>query len=90
MSKHHRRIPAKRWARIRCAILRRDRYRCRACGKPGRLEIDHVIPLQRGGHPTDPGNLQTLCTDCHFQKNMREKDLHPDRRAWLEFVGRIG
>lgn len=37
-----------------------------------RLEVDHVTPLSEGGHPFDPGNLQTLCGDCHADKSARE------------------
>jgi len=48
-----------------------DRY-----GKPHErayeLEVDHITPLSEGGHPFDPGNLQTLCTDCHQDKSAQE------------------
>jgi 5-methylcytosine-specific restriction endonuclease McrA len=36
------------------------------------LEVDHIIPVSEGGHPFDPANLQTLCTDCHKHKTARE------------------
>lgn len=32
-----------------------------------RLEVDHIQPITDGGHPFDPGNLQTLCSDCHTE-----------------------
>lgn len=36
------------------------------------LEVDHIVPVSEGGHPFDPGNLQTLCEDCHQEKTSRE------------------
>lgn len=36
------------------------------------LEVDHIEPIVEGGHPFDPGNLQTLCTECHRDKTAAE------------------
>jgi len=36
------------------------------------LHVDHITPVSEGGHPFDPGNLQTLCEDCHQEKTARE------------------
>lgn len=33
----------------RWAVLRHDGFRCQACGKAGRLECDHVKPIDAGG-----------------------------------------
>ncbi len=49
-------------------ILRRDRYRCGICRKfGGDLEVDHVIPVCRGGRDTVT-NLRTLCKACNRRK----------------------
>lgn len=56
--------------RLRFQILRRDGYTCQYCGKTGKdseLEIDHVIPVSRGG-TNDEGNLQVACRDCNRGK----------------------
>ncbi len=59
--------------RIRYAILVRDRFTCRICGKapsthPGTaLHIDHIIPESRGG-TLDESNLRCLCGDCNIGK----------------------
>lgn len=53
--------------RLRPLIFERDGYRCRRCGSTSRLEVDHVIPLARGGS-NDPSNLQTLCFPCNRRK----------------------
>jgi len=36
------------------------------------LEVDHINRIADGGHPFDPGNLQTLCSECHKDKTARE------------------
>jgi 5-methylcytosine-specific restriction endonuclease McrA len=36
------------------------------------LEVDHIMPIADGGHPFDPGNLQTLCEKCHKAKTADE------------------
>ena len=76
---------SRRWRRLRDWVFTRDRWRCRACGKAGRLECDHVRPIQQGGAQWDAANLQALCRGCHFAKTYRERHPageHPDIRAW--------
>lgn len=85
-SRFHAAIPSWEWVRLRKRILERDGYRCRACGKPGRLEVDHVIPLHQGGAALDPANLQTLCRTCHFLKTGLEKNIDPERLAWRRYL----
>ena len=47
MSRHHTRLNACRWDPVRRAVFERDHFRCVGCGSAGRLEADHVTPLQR-------------------------------------------
>lgn len=93
MSRHHIHLNVHRWARIRCQVLDRDGWRCRACGRAGRLECDHVRPLERGGDPYDITNLQTLCRSCHIAKTRREAEeagrAVPGRSAWVEMISEI-
>lgn len=62
--------------KMRFSIYERDDYRCRYCGISGRynksvqLEIDHIIPIAKGGKSTDD-NLQTLCRKCNKEKGDR-------------------
>ena len=55
----------------RFAILQRDNFRCQYCGRTPkddiRLEIDHIIPLCKGGLNED-GNLITACFECNRSK----------------------
>ena len=59
--------------RLRCRILQRDHFRCRACGRSPatdpavKLQIDHIHPRSQGGKST-ADNLQTLCDRCNSGK----------------------
>jgi 5-methylcytosine-specific restriction endonuclease McrA len=43
---------------------------CAACGSTESIEIDHIIPINRGGQHSI-GNLQPLCRSCNASKNDR-------------------
>ena len=93
MSKHHIVLRYKRWQQVRRTVFKRDGWRCVECGRAGRLECDHVTPLQRepGQDPFDPNGLQTLCRACHIEKTRAEnrRELTPDERAWRELVAEL-
>ena len=93
MSRHHAHLNTRRWAAVRRAAFRRDGYRCTACGKAGRLECDHITPLQRGPgqDPFDPNGLQSLCRECHIEKTARgnRRPLTPAELAWRELVAEL-
>jgi len=60
---------------LRYKILHRDGFKCRSCGRTAdhdgvSLEVDHVIPLAKGGS-SDPINLQVLCKDCNRGKHVK-------------------
>jgi len=55
---------------LRHKILKRDRFTCQACGARApdvELEVDHKIPVSKGG-TDDESNLTTLCVDCNRGK----------------------
>ena len=85
MSRFHLHIDRRAWARARRAALDRDNWRCCQCGRAGRLEVDHIRPLARGGDPLDLDNLQSLCKSCHFAKTRAEND-GPIRARFRAFV----
>jgi len=62
---------------LRYNILRRDGFRCRLCGRTAqdgvKLEVDHIIPISRGGKTTYD-NLQTLCKECNRGKGAKMDD----------------
>ena len=92
-SQHHRRLSYKRWQSTRRAVFHRDGFRCVMCGKSGKLECDHVTPLQRqpGQDPYDINGLQALCRTCHIEKTRREnrRPLTPAELAWRELVAEL-
>lgn len=59
-------------ASARFRILRRDKFQCRYCGQAApfvTLEVDHVIPVAKGG-TSDDSNLITACLDCNRGKGV--------------------
>lgn len=53
-------------------IRRRDGDKCVKCNSKKLLEVDHIVPLFKGGR-NDDDNLQTLCRKCHREKT--EEDM---------------
>jgi hypothetical protein len=75
---HDRSIPDE----VRREVLRRDGYKCKACGwshdewnpsDPRHLELHHVKHHAQGGENVE-GNLKTLCTVCHDKLHRTEKE----------------
>src|SRR5215467_9419132 len=52
---------------IRATVLVRDGGRCRRCRRSINLEMDHIVPVSKGGK-TEESNLQTLCRRCNRVK----------------------
>jgi hypothetical protein len=62
--------------REREAVLMRDGFRCRNCGRSPRedgikLHVDHIEPWSKGG-TNDLENLQALCEECNLGKSDQE------------------
>ena len=91
MSRHHVHFNKARWAAVRRVVLERDGWWCLKCGRAGRLEVDHVVPLKRGGDPGALTNLQALCRACHIEKTRREnrRELTPAESAWRDLVAQL-
>ncbi|WP_079053790.1 HNH endonuclease signature motif containing protein [Streptomyces graminilatus] len=60
------------WSKRRARVLTRDRFRCQLCGAREQLEVDHIVPVARGGS-WEPDNLWVLCKPCHKRKTYSEK-----------------
>ena len=73
------RLSSSRWQPLRRAVLERDGYRCRECGRSGALEVDHVVRRHDGGSDA-LDNLQSLCRDHHLIKTRNENTTVP--RDW--------
>lgn len=59
--------------RLRPYILERDGYVCRRCGATDDLQMDHLIPVSRGG-TNDLDNLAILCRPCNLNKRAKTWD----------------
>lgn len=88
MSRNHVRLNPRRWAAVRRAAFERDGWRCRECGRAGRLEAHHEPPLRDGADPYDLDGILTLCRDCHIERH-RPDDMTPGRAEWLDMVREI-
>ena len=98
MSRHHARLDRARWERTRRAVFARDGWRCVRCGKAGRLECDHVVPLEcdPAQDPYDPAGCQTLCRSDHIAKTRaerlatrRRRPVAPAVAAWRGLVAEL-
>lgn len=56
---------------MRLAVLEADGYKCRRCGSTEKLQVDHIVPVFRGGDRSFE-NGQTLCRGCHLEKTSRD------------------
>lgn len=55
-----------------------DKYgnRCLKCGKEGKMSVDHVVPLSKGGSNWIT-NIQPLCFPCNASKHTETIDYRP-------------
>jgi HNH endonuclease len=60
---------------LRAEVLLRDGGQCRRCRRAINLEVDHIVPVSKGGK-TEESNLQTLCRRCN-------------RRKWKKLIPRL-
>lgn len=67
------RYPPSRVSLSRRNVLARDEHRCQYCGRrlpTGKLSVDHVVPLSRGGR-TRWTNVVCACRRCNRAKGWR-------------------
>jgi 5-methylcytosine-specific restriction endonuclease McrA len=81
------------WLAARRAQLGREPC-CRVCASigirtPG-AEVDHIVAIEAGGHPLNPGNLRTLCRKHHSQKTIMIDGMHRNSGKKLVTTGPDG
>ena len=59
---------------IRKAVILRDNYKCKECGKSNCVLEVHHIKAKRYGGKNNIGNLITLCSKCHQKTKGKEKE----------------
>lgn len=86
---------------VRFEVLKRDSFTCQYCGREAPdviLEIDHIIPVSKGGDDSIM-NLVTSCRDCNrgksnkmlsddtaVKKQKKQADELQERREQLEMM----
>lgn len=65
-------------------LLEKYGSECLACGEKRGLEMDHIVPISRGG-AHDPQNIQPLCRPCNASKNARYIDFRPEA-FWADWT----
>ncbi|AWN05281.1 HNH endonuclease [Streptomyces phage Ibantik] len=58
------------WPTIKAQVLARDRFTCQMCGARSNLEVDHIIPVAKGGS-WEMENLWVLCKEDHIRKTRK-------------------
>ncbi len=75
------------WKRVREMQLRREPFCCvcAALGDPDNLanQVDHIVPVARGGAPFNPSNLQSLCGPHH---SIKTNTIDKKGLTWSAFV----
>lgn len=67
---NNRNLTGTSWSRLKAIVKKRDKAICQYCGtKDENGQVDHIIPLSRGG--TDKlDNLAWSCSVCNHRKNV--------------------
>jgi len=64
------------WRKLRRLQLS-DQPLCVMCKLAGKVvvatEVDHIVPMSKGGAALDQANLQSLCHNCHSRKTIRDQ-----------------
>ena len=55
---------------IRDRLIKEHGGKCAICGAKMNLEIDHIIPVSKGGRENE-SNMQVLCRSCNSRKGNR-------------------
>lgn len=62
----------RQWTDIRSRVLREQPI-CAEDGCGARsVEVDHIVPLSRGGPPYERSNFRGLCSDHHRQRSSKQ------------------
>lgn len=75
------------WRKLRQTILSQEPL-CRLCMAKGRIElaveVDHIVPLHKGGAELDASNCRPICKPCHVDVTNAEQGLRVKVRVGLD------
>ena len=75
----------------RADVYERDGGRCHLCGEPvdpARWDIDHLVPIARGGQHTFD-NVAVAHPSCNGKRDMTPMERRQDGRTWREDTGQL-
>ena len=64
----------------RLQVLARDGFVCYYCGQDAE-QVDHIVPISRGGDPVDLDNMVACCKTCNISKGNRSQGVFLARTA---------
>ena len=56
---------------------------CKICGRRASTQVDHIIPLSKGG-TDERSNLQGTCDECHEKKTADDLGYQPAKKIGLD------
>ena len=74
------------WAVARALALDRDAYRCRECGRAGRMQVHHVVSLKDAG-THDLENLVSYCREHHLDAHRQPTTA--SEREWADLLSEL-
>lgn len=89
----------------RSAVFQRDNYHCIQCGRGGKLNADHIIPLKeivekfeiknteqalKCKELWDVGNGRTLCVECHKKTDTYGWKYYHQQENWQKLMKNSG
>lgn len=84
-SRFHAKLDRRRWQWCKLKAHERDGWKCRRCGRRGRLEAHHEPPLRDGADPYELDGIVTLCRNCHIERHRGDTET-PGRREWRALI----
>ena len=77
-------IRGRRWMLLRRKLIREAGHQCVRCGRNGRMELHHIVPVSKGGDAYDESNIEVLCRRCHMEHHHPgATKFYHERNLWL-------
>lgn len=71
---------SRKYKEKRLKVLSRDQWTCYYCSQAAD-QVDHIIPISRGGDPVDMDNMVACCKTCNISKGNRSQGVFLARTA---------
>ena len=71
---------SRKYKEKRLKVLSRDQWTCYYCSQAAD-QVDHIVPISRGGDPVDMDNMVACCKTCNISKGNRSQGVFLARTA---------